>query len=54
MSLLVSRLEQLRERRRLLSSLIAFGTRRRTLPLSVLRQTTIPIGLGPELPRRSG
>ncbi|MFI6035265.1 FtsX-like permease family protein [Streptomyces sp. NPDC051315] len=45
-SLLVSQLEQLRERRKLLSSLIAFGTRRRTLTLSVLWQTAIPITLG--------
>ncbi|MEU1848198.1 FtsX-like permease family protein [Streptomyces sp. NPDC019990] len=45
-SLLVSQLEQLRERRRLLSSLVAFGTRRRTLGLSVFCQTAIPIGLG--------
>ncbi|MFI5570677.1 ABC transporter permease [Streptomyces sp. NPDC051740] len=45
-SLLVSQLEQLRERRKLLSALIAFGTRRRTLSLSVLWQTSIPIGLG--------
>jgi hypothetical protein len=45
-SLLVSQLEQLRERRKLLSSLIAFGTRRRTLTLSVLWQTAIPVGLG--------
>ncbi|MBG0852789.1 ABC transporter permease [Streptomyces spinoverrucosus] len=45
-SLLVSQLEQLRERRRLLSALVAFGTRRRTLSLSVLWQTTIPIVLG--------
>ncbi|MFE2096337.1 FtsX-like permease family protein [Streptomyces sp. PTD9-10] len=45
-SLLVSQLEQLRERRTLLSALIAFGTRRRTLGLSVLWQTTIPIALG--------
>jgi hypothetical protein len=45
-SLLVSQLEQLRERRKLLSSLIAFGTRRRPLCLSVLWQTAIPIGLG--------
>jgi hypothetical protein len=45
-SLLVAQLEQLRERRKLLSSLIAFGTRRRTLCLSVLWQTAIPIGLG--------
>ncbi|MFI6376377.1 ABC transporter permease [Streptomyces sp. NPDC050546] len=45
-SLLVSQLEQLRERRKLLSSLVAVGTRRRTLSLSVLWQTAIPIGLG--------
>ncbi|WP_369167331.1 ABC transporter permease [Streptomyces sp. R28] len=45
-SLLVAQLEQLRERRKLLSSLIAVGTRRRTLCLSVLWQTAIPIGLG--------
>jgi len=36
----------LRERRKLLSALVAFGTRRRTLGLSVLWQTAIPIGLG--------
>ncbi|MEU0966906.1 FtsX-like permease family protein [Streptomyces sp. NPDC005917] len=45
-SLLVGQLEQLRERRRLLSALVAFGTRRRTLSLSVLWQTAIPVGLG--------
>ncbi|MGC5036800.1 ABC transporter permease [Streptomyces sp. DT190] len=45
-SLLVSQLEQLRERRKLLSALVAFGTRRRTLGLSVLWQTAVPIGLG--------
>ncbi|WP_128381367.1 ABC transporter permease [Streptomyces cavernae] len=45
-SLLVSQLEQLRERKKLLSSLIAFGTRRRTLTLSVLWQTAIPVALG--------
>ncbi|MEU1475567.1 FtsX-like permease family protein [Streptomyces sp. NPDC005760] len=45
-SLLVSQLEQLRERRKLLSALVAFGTRRRTLSLSVLWQTAIPVGLG--------
>ncbi|WP_369248927.1 ABC transporter permease [Streptomyces sp. R41] len=45
-SLLVSQLEQLRERKKLLSSLVAFGTRRRTLSLSVLWQTAIPISLG--------
>lgn len=45
-SLLVSQLEQLRERKKLLSSLVAFGTRRSTLSLSVLWQTAVPIGLG--------
>ncbi|MGI5377936.1 ABC transporter permease [Streptomyces sp. CA-251387] len=45
-SLLVSQLEQLRERKKLLSSLVAFGTRRSTLSLSVLWQTAIPVGLG--------
>ncbi|MGW0827823.1 ABC transporter permease [Streptomyces sp. NPDC002845] len=45
-SLLVSQLEQLRERKKLLSALVAFGTRRRTLGLSVLWQAAIPIALG--------
>ncbi|MFI8190985.1 FtsX-like permease family protein [Streptomyces sp. NPDC085946] len=45
-SLFVSQMEQLRERRKLLSALVAFGTRRRTLSLSVLWQTAVPIGLG--------
>ncbi|MEH0514079.1 ABC transporter permease [Streptomyces sp. B21-106] len=45
-SLLVSQLEQLRERKKLLSALVAFGTRRRTLGLSVLWQTAVPIALG--------
>ncbi|MFI5616529.1 ABC transporter permease [Streptomyces sp. NPDC051567] len=45
-SLLVSQLEQLRERRRLIAALVAFGTRRSTLSLSVLWQTALPIGLG--------
>ncbi|GHD06145.1 membrane protein [Streptomyces violarus] len=45
-SLLVSQLEQLRERRKLLSALVAFGTRRHTLSLSVLWQTALPVGLG--------
>ncbi|MEU5594835.1 FtsX-like permease family protein [Streptomyces sp. NPDC020298] len=45
-SLLVSQLEQLRERRKLLCALVAFGTRRRTLSLSVLWQTALPVGLG--------
>ncbi|HET6355920.1 ABC transporter permease [Streptomyces sp.] len=45
-SLLVSQLEQLREHKKLLSSLVAFGARRRTLSLSVLWQAVIPIALG--------
>ena len=45
-SLLVSMLEQLRERRRLLAMLVAVGTRRRTLGASVLWQATIPMLLG--------
>lgn len=45
-SMLVSQVEQLRERRRLLSVLIAFGTRRATLGWSVLWQTAVPIILG--------
>jgi hypothetical protein len=45
-SLLVGQLEQLRERRKLLSALVAFGTRRRTLGLSVFWQSALPIGLG--------
>jgi hypothetical protein len=45
-SLLVSQLEQLPERRKLLSALVAFGTRRHTLSLSVLWQTALPVGLG--------
>lgn len=45
-SLLVSVLEQLRDRRRLLAALVAVGTRRFTLGWSVLWQTLVPIGLG--------
>ncbi|GEB61373.1 FtsX-like permease family protein [Streptomyces gardneri] len=45
-SLLVSTLEQLKDRKRLLSSLVAFGTRRSTLSWSVLWQTAVPIVLG--------
>ncbi|MFH8349202.1 ABC transporter permease [Streptomyces sp. NPDC018045] len=44
--LLISVLEQLRERRRLLSALDAFGTPRRTLGRSVLWQAAIPVVLG--------
>ncbi|MFD8799434.1 ABC transporter permease [Streptomyces atroolivaceus] len=42
-SMLISQLEQLRERRRLLSVLVAFGTRRVTLGWSVLWQTAVPV-----------
>ncbi len=45
-SLLVTTLEQLRERRRPLAVLAAFGVRRRTLTLSVLWQTAIPVAVG--------
>lgn len=48
-SLLVSQTEQLRERKRLLSVLVAFGTRRRTLIWSVLWQTAVPVVLGTAL-----
>ncbi|WP_030671935.1 FtsX-like permease family protein [Streptomyces rimosus] len=44
--LLISVLEQLRERRRLLSALDAFGTPRGTLGRSVLWQTAVPVVLG--------
>ncbi|MFF7363532.1 FtsX-like permease family protein [Streptomyces sp. NPDC008125] len=44
--MLVQQLEQLRERRRLLAVLVAFGTRRSTLGWSVLWQTAIPVGVG--------
>lgn len=45
-SLLMSTLEQLRERKRLLSVLIAVGTKRSTLGCSILYQTAIPVVLG--------
>jgi hypothetical protein len=45
-SLLVTTLEQLRERRRLLAVLVAFGTRRTTLTWSVLYQVAVPVVLG--------
>lgn len=44
-SMLVSQLEQLRERKRLLSVLVAFGTRRVTLGWSVLWQTAVPVAI---------
>ncbi|MEQ4301925.1 ABC transporter permease [Plantactinospora sp. B6F1] len=45
-SLLVGILEQLRERRRSLAVLVAFGTRRGTLSASVFWQTAVPVLLG--------
>jgi hypothetical protein len=45
-SLLVSLLEQLRDRRKLLAVLVAFGTRRSALVWSVLWQTAVPVVLG--------
>ncbi|MER5418101.1 FtsX-like permease family protein [Streptomyces virginiae] len=45
-SLLVSMLEQLRERKRLLAALVAFGAPRRVLALSVLLQTMLTVALG--------
>lgn len=45
-SLLVGALEQLRERRRIIAVLVAFGTPRSTLAASVLWQAAIPMALG--------
>jgi hypothetical protein len=45
-SLLVTVLEQLRDRRRLLAILVAFGTRRSTIVWSILWQASVPILLG--------
>jgi hypothetical protein len=45
-SLLVSLLEQVRDRRRLLAVLAAFGTRRATIGRSVLWQAAVPVLLG--------
>ncbi|MEW2437527.1 FtsX-like permease family protein [Streptomyces caniferus] len=44
--LIISTVEQLYERRRLLSTLDAYGTRRATLAWSVLWQTALPVALG--------
>ncbi|MET7401119.1 FtsX-like permease family protein [Dactylosporangium sp. NPDC005572] len=46
LSLLVGTLEQLRERRRTLAALVAFGARRTTLGWSILWQTAVPVALG--------
>jgi hypothetical protein len=45
-SLLVGALEQLRERRQVLAVLVAFGTRRGTMAVSVLWQALIPVAIG--------
>lgn len=45
-SMLVSMIEQLRERKRLLAALTAFGTRRSSMAWSLLWQTAIPVALG--------
>ena len=46
LSLLLTALEQVRERRHLLAVLVAFGTRRSTLGWSVLWQSAVPVALG--------
>jgi len=46
LSLIVGMLEQLQERRRLLSILSSFGTRRSTLGWSILWQVSIPVLIG--------
>ncbi|MBZ3901230.1 ABC transporter permease [Streptomyces griseiscabiei] len=53
-SMLVSQIEQLRERRNLLSVLVAFGTRRSTLAWSVLWQTAVPVVLSTLLASAGG
>jgi hypothetical protein len=53
-SLLIGLLEQLRDRRRLLASLVAVGARRSTLSWSVLIQTAIPVTLGVGLATAAG
>ncbi|MGV2916899.1 FtsX-like permease family protein, partial [Streptomyces alfalfae] len=45
-SMLVSMLEQLRERKKLLAALTAFGTRRSSMAWSVLWQTAVPVVIG--------
>ncbi|MFF7728188.1 ABC transporter permease [Streptomyces sp. NPDC008001] len=54
LSMLVGTLEQLRERRRALSVLVACGTSRATIAWSVLWQTAIPVVLGMVLAVGSG
>ncbi|MEU8664314.1 ABC transporter permease [Actinoplanes philippinensis] len=45
-SLVINMAEQMRERRRVMAVLVAFGTRRRTLSGSVLLQAAVPVLLG--------
>ena len=45
-SLLVTTLEHLRDRRKLLATLVAFGTRRSTIAWSILWQAALPVSLG--------
>ncbi|MGA5823091.1 FtsX-like permease family protein [Kitasatospora sp. NPDC094028] len=53
-SMLVGLLEQLRERRRTLAVLTAFGTRTRTLAWSLLCQSALPVALGLALAAAAG
>lgn len=52
--LLISQLERLRERRKLLSTLTAFGTPRPVLGLSALWEAAVPIALGTALATGTG
>ncbi|MYS82755.1 FtsX-like permease family protein [Embleya scabrispora] len=52
--MLVSSLEQMRERRRPLAALAALGTPRRTMALSLLAQATVPMALGLALAAAGG
>lgn len=45
-SMLLGALEQLRDRKRVLAVLVAFGTPRRTLSCSILWQTALPVAMG--------
>jgi hypothetical protein len=45
-SMMLAAVEQLRERRRVLAVLAAFGTRRATMTWSVLLQTAVPVAIG--------
>ncbi|MFJ3307188.1 FtsX-like permease family protein [Streptomyces sp. NPDC086549] len=45
-SMVLGAVEQLRDRKRVLTVLVAFGTRRRTLGSSILWQTVLPVMIG--------